>query len=116
IVLLLNQDLHKHMDGITKCGENDSPNTFSGGTSETATAKALNIDGNSSSLVNGVEESFFSSRQTRFGSLVPDGVYGVSFGERDAFIYKYGKISTFLMSLKCHYSDHLERKINYFLC
>uniref|UniRef100_A0A8B9YWI8 Uncharacterized protein n=1 Tax=Buteo japonicus TaxID=224669 RepID=A0A8B9YWI8_9AVES len=116
IVLLLNQDLHKHMDGITKCGENDSPNAFSGGTSETAIAKALNIDGNSSPLLNGVEESFLSSRQTCFGSLVPDGIYGVSSGERDAFIYKYRKISTFLMSLKCHYSDHLERKINCFLC
>uniref|UniRef100_A0A8B9MPH6 Uncharacterized protein n=1 Tax=Accipiter nisus TaxID=211598 RepID=A0A8B9MPH6_9AVES len=116
IVLLLNEDLHKHMDGIIKCGENDSPNAFSGGTSETAIEKALNIDGNSSPLVNGVEESFLSSRQTCFGSLVPDGIYGVSSGERDAFIYKYRKISTFLMSLKCHYSDHLEQKINYFLC
>ena len=92
--MLLSQDLHKRMDGITKCAENDSPNAISGGASETPTAKALSIDGNSSSLVNGVEESFLSSRQTRFGSLVPDGVYGVSLGKTDAFIYKYRKIST----------------------
>lgn len=94
VVLLLSQDLHKRMDGVTKCAENDSPNAISGGASETPTAKALSIDGNSSSLVNGVEESFLSSRQTRFGSLVPDGVYGVSLGKTDAFIYKYRKIST----------------------
>uniref|UniRef100_A0A8B9LY92 U6 snRNA (guanine-N(2))-methyltransferase THUMPD2 n=1 Tax=Accipiter nisus TaxID=211598 RepID=A0A8B9LY92_9AVES len=94
IVLLLSQDLHKCMDGITKRAENDSPNAISDGTSETTTAKALNVDGNSSSLVNGVEESFLSSRQTHFGSLVPDGVYGVSLGKTDAFIYKYRKISS----------------------
>ncbi|KAM6207329.1 LOW QUALITY PROTEIN: U6 snRNA (guanine-N(2))-methyltransferase THUMPD2 [Sarcoramphus papa] len=91
IVLLLSQDLHKRMDGVTKCAENDSPNAISHGASETPTAKALSIDGNSSSLVNGVEESFLSSRQTRFGSLVPGGV---SLGKTNAFIYKYRKIST----------------------
>ncbi|XP_075003650.1 U6 snRNA (guanine-N(2))-methyltransferase THUMPD2-like isoform X1 [Calonectris borealis] len=94
IVLLLSQDLHKRMGGVTKCAENESPNAISDGASETATAKALNIDGNSSSLVNGVEESFLSSRHTRFGCLVLDGVYGVSLGRTDAFIYKYRKIST----------------------
>ncbi|XP_075352879.1 U6 snRNA (guanine-N(2))-methyltransferase THUMPD2-like isoform X2 [Mycteria americana] len=94
IVLLLSQDLHKRMGGIAKCAENDSPNAISDGASETAAAKALNVDGNSSSLVNGVEESFLSSRQTHFGSLVPDGVYGVSLGKTDAFICKYRKIST----------------------
>lgn len=94
IVLLLSQDLHKRMDGITKCAENDSPNAISDGASETATAKALNVDGNSSSSVNGVEESCLSSQQTHFGSLVPDGIYGVSLGKTDAFIYKYRKIST----------------------
>ncbi|XP_074784441.1 U6 snRNA (guanine-N(2))-methyltransferase THUMPD2 isoform X2 [Athene noctua] len=94
VVLLLSQDLRKHMDGITKCAENDSPNAVSDSTSETATAKALNIDGDSSSLTNGVEESFLSSRQTQFGGLVPDGIYGVSLGKTDAFIYKYRKIST----------------------
>ncbi|NXW37230.1 THUM2 protein, partial [Phaetusa simplex] len=94
IVLLLSQDLHKRMDGITKCAENDSPNAISDGASETATAKALNVDGNSSSSVNGVEESCLSSQRAHFGSLVPDGIYGVSLGKTDAFIYKYRKIST----------------------
>ncbi|KAM6271986.1 THUMP domain-containing protein 2-like isoform 3-T3 [Spheniscus humboldti] len=94
IVLLLSQDLRKRMDGITKSAENASPNAISDGANETATAKALTVDGNSSSLGNGVEESFLSSRQRRFGSLVPDGVYGVSLGKTDAFIYKYRKIST----------------------
>ncbi|KAM6128027.1 U6 snRNA (guanine-N(2))-methyltransferase THUMPD2 isoform 1-T1 [Pterocles gutturalis] len=93
IVLLLSQDLHKHMDGITECAENDSANAISGGTSETTTAKALNVDGNSSSLVNVAEESCLRSRQTCFGSLVPCGVHGVSLGKTDAFIYKYRKIS-----------------------
>uniref|UniRef100_A0A663N5B1 U6 snRNA (guanine-N(2))-methyltransferase THUMPD2 n=1 Tax=Athene cunicularia TaxID=194338 RepID=A0A663N5B1_ATHCN len=94
VVLLLSQDLCKHMDGITKCAENDSPNAVSDSTSETATAKALNIDRDSSSLMNGAEESFLSSRQTQFGSLVPDGIYGVSLGKTDAFIYRCRKIST----------------------
>ncbi|KAK1205714.1 THUM2 protein, partial [Pygoscelis papua] len=94
IVLLLSQDLRKRMDGITKSAENASPNAISDDASETTTAKALILDGNSSSLGNGVEESFPSSRQRRFGSLVPDGVYGVSLGKTDAFIYKYRKIST----------------------
>ncbi|NXA26274.1 THUM2 protein, partial [Ibidorhyncha struthersii] len=94
IVLLLSQDLHKCMDGITKCAENDSPNVISDDTSEPAAAKALNVDGNSFSLVNGVEESCLSSRPMCFGSLVPDGVHGVSLGKTDAFIYKYRKIST----------------------
>ncbi|KFP08893.1 THUMP domain-containing protein 2 [Egretta garzetta] len=94
IVLLLSQELHKHVDGITKGAENDSPHAISDGASESATAKALSVDGNSSSLVNGVEESVLSSRQTPFGSLVPDGVYGVSLGKTDAFIYKYRKISS----------------------
>ncbi|XP_075269498.1 U6 snRNA (guanine-N(2))-methyltransferase THUMPD2 isoform X3 [Opisthocomus hoazin] len=93
VVLLLSQDLHKRMDGITKCAENESPNAVSDGASETATAKAPAVGGNPSSSVGGVEESFLGSRQTHFGSLVPDGVYGVSLGKTDAFIYKYRKIS-----------------------
>ncbi|KAF1621442.1 THUMP domain-containing protein 2, partial [Eudyptes chrysolophus] len=92
-IVLLSQDLYKCVGGITKCAENVSPNAVSDGASETATAKALNIDGNSSSLGNGVEESFLSSRQRCFGSLVPDGIYRVSLGKTDAFIYKYRKIS-----------------------
>ncbi|KAM9241377.1 U6 snRNA (guanine-N(2))-methyltransferase THUMPD2 isoform 2-T2 [Leptosomus discolor] len=93
IVLLLSQDLCKHMDGITKCAENDSPRAISDGASEATTAKALNVGGNSSSLVNGVEGSFLGSRRTLFGSLVPGDVYGVSLGKTDAFIYKYRKVS-----------------------
>lgn len=92
--MLLSHDLHKRMDDITKCAEHDSPDAISDGTSETTTAKTLCADGSSSSLVNGVEESFLSSRQTCFGSLVLDGVYGVSLGKTNAFIYKYKKIST----------------------
>ncbi|NXI74871.1 THUM2 protein, partial [Anseranas semipalmata] len=95
IVLLLSQDLHKRMDGITKSVENESsPNAIPDGASETTAVKALNIDGNSSSLVKSVEEPFLSSRQTCFGSLMLDGIYEVSLGKTVAFIYKYRKIST----------------------
>ncbi|KAM4679592.1 U6 snRNA (guanine-N(2))-methyltransferase THUMPD2 isoform 2-T2 [Amazona ochrocephala] len=94
IVLLLSHDLHKRMDDITECAERDSPAAISDGTSESTTAKALHADENSSFPVNGVEESFLSSRQTCFGSLVLEGAYGVSLGKTDAFIYKYKKIST----------------------
>ncbi|NXF71352.1 THUM2 protein, partial [Sclerurus mexicanus] len=93
IVLLLSQDLRKRMDGLTKCAGSDSPETTADDTSEMATAKGLSADGNSFSVVDGVGESFISSRQTHFGSLVPHGVYGVSLGKTDAFIYKYRKIS-----------------------
>uniref|UniRef100_A0A8C3J0P6 Uncharacterized protein n=1 Tax=Calidris pygmaea TaxID=425635 RepID=A0A8C3J0P6_9CHAR len=94
IVLLLSQDLHKLATSITNGAENGSPNASSDGASETTAAKALNVGGNSSSSVNGVEESCPRSQQTYFGSLVPDGVYGVSLGKTDAFIHKYKKIST----------------------
>ncbi|NWS69344.1 THUM2 protein, partial [Crotophaga sulcirostris] len=93
IVLLLSQDLHKRMDSITKPAESDSAIAISDGASENVTAEALNVDGNSSSSVNDVGEAFISSGQTLFGSLVPDGVYGVSLGKTDAFIHKYRKIS-----------------------
>ncbi|NXH10066.1 THUM2 protein, partial [Bucco capensis] len=93
LVLLLSQDLHKHMDDLTHRAENDSPRAIPHGTSEAATAKALDVEGTPSSLENGVEESFLSSSQPRFGSLVPDGVYGVSLGKTDAFIHKYRKAS-----------------------
>ncbi|NXA12796.1 THUM2 protein, partial [Sapayoa aenigma] len=94
IVLLLSQDLCKRMDGLTKGAGSDSPEAVADGTSGMATAKASSVDGNSSSLADGVGQSFLSSRQTCFGSLVQDGVYGVSLGKTDAFIYKYRKIST----------------------
>ncbi|NWW54884.1 THUM2 protein, partial [Pedionomus torquatus] len=94
IVLLLSQDLHKLINSITNGAENDSPNASSVDASETTTAKALTVGGNSSSSVNGVEESCLGSQQTCFVSLVPDGIYGVSLGKTDAFIHKYKKIST----------------------
>ncbi|NXE98962.1 THUM2 protein, partial [Menura novaehollandiae] len=91
IVLLLSQDLCKRMDGLTKCAGSDSPEATADGNSEAAPAKAPSVDGNSSSWASGFGESFLSSR--RFGSLVPDGVFGVSLGKTDAFIHKYRKIS-----------------------
>ncbi|NXN93334.1 THUM2 protein, partial [Rhinopomastus cyanomelas] len=93
VVLLLSQDLHEHVSSVTKWAGNDSPYAISDGTSETATAEALKTNGNSSSLVNGGEESFLRSRQTSFGALVQGGVYGISLGKTDAFIYKFRKIS-----------------------
>ncbi|NWH78645.1 THUM2 protein, partial [Piaya cayana] len=93
VVLLLSQDLHKRIDGIAKRADSDSPVVVSDGAREAAIAKVLTVDGNASSSVNGVEEASVSSGQTRFGSLVPDGVYGVSLGKTDAFIHRYRKIS-----------------------
>lgn len=93
-MLLLNQDLRKRMDGIAKTVENESLNAIADGAGETTAVKALNNDGNSSSLGAGVEEPVLGCGQMRFGSLVPDGIYEVSLGKTDAFIYKYKKIST----------------------
>uniref|UniRef100_A0A8B9I499 U6 snRNA (guanine-N(2))-methyltransferase THUMPD2 n=1 Tax=Anser brachyrhynchus TaxID=132585 RepID=A0A8B9I499_9AVES len=93
IVLLLSQDLHKRMDSITKSGENEPPNAIPDGAGETTAVETSSSDGNSSSVVKGVEEPILSSRQPCFGSLVPDGVYEVSLGKTVAFIYKYRKIS-----------------------
>ncbi|NWI55313.1 THUM2 protein, partial [Calyptomena viridis] len=94
MVLLLSPDLCKRVDALTRGAGRGSPQAGAGGTSATAAAKAPSVGGNSSSLADGVGRSFLSSRQTRFGSLVQDGVYGVSLGKTDAFIYKYRKIST----------------------
>ncbi|NWY05350.1 THUM2 protein, partial [Nothoprocta ornata] len=95
LVLLLGQDLRKDMDEVMKRVASDgSPKAVSDGASETTTVKTSNVNGNSSSAVTDVEESFLSSRQMCFGSLVLDGVYGVSLGKTDAFIHKYKKIST----------------------
>ncbi|XP_052528566.1 THUMP domain-containing protein 2 isoform X2 [Tympanuchus pallidicinctus] len=94
IVLLLNQDLRKRMDGSAKTAENESLHAISDGAGETTAVKALNNDGNSSTSGTGVEEPVLSCGQMCFGSLVPDGIYEVSLGKTDAFIYKYRKIST----------------------
>uniref|UniRef100_A0A8C5TCI7 U6 snRNA (guanine-N(2))-methyltransferase THUMPD2 n=1 Tax=Malurus cyaneus samueli TaxID=2593467 RepID=A0A8C5TCI7_9PASS len=90
IVLLLSQDLRKCMDSLTKCAGCDCPEATASGDSK-ASAKALGVHGNPSSLAAGVGESFLSSRH--FGSLVPDGIYAISLGKTDAFIYKYRKMS-----------------------
>ncbi|NXF12039.1 THUM2 protein, partial [Smithornis capensis] len=94
LVLLLSPDLCKRMEGLPRRAGSDSPEAVTGGTSETAAAQAPSVGGNSSSLADGVGKSFLSSRQTCFGSLVQDGIYGVSLGKTDAFICKYRKIST----------------------
>lgn len=94
VVLLLNQDLRKRMDGIAKTVEHESLNAISDGAGETTAVEALDNDGNSSSLGAGVEEPALSCGQMCFGSLVPDGIYEVSLGKTDAFIYKYRKVST----------------------
>ncbi|XP_072188610.1 THUMP domain-containing protein 2 [Excalfactoria chinensis] len=91
VVLLLNQDLRKR---IAKTVEHESLNAISDGAGEMTAVKALDNDGNSSSLGAGVEEPVLSCGQMCFGSLVPDGIYEVSLGKTDAFIYKYRKIST----------------------
>ncbi|NWW72204.1 THUM2 protein, partial [Climacteris rufus] len=90
-VLLLSRDLHKHVDGPSERAGSDSAEASADGAAAAAPAKIPSVDRNSSLLANGVGEPWLSSR--RFGSLVPDGVYGVSLGKTDAFIYKYRKIS-----------------------
>ncbi|XP_064002319.1 THUMP domain-containing protein 2 isoform X1 [Pogoniulus pusillus] len=80
-VLLLSQELHQRMDGLTKGAAQPSPAGTSG-----AAAEALGSSGKPSSLL--------GSSQTCCGSLVPDGVYGVSLGKTAAFIHKYRKVST----------------------
>ncbi|NXL85835.1 THUM2 protein, partial [Alectura lathami] len=93
IVLLLSQDLRKRVDGIARSAEDGSPRAIADGAGGTTAVEALNADRNSSSSGTGVEEPVPSSRQTCFGSLVPDGIYEVSLGKTDAFIYRYRKIS-----------------------
>ncbi|XP_015712480.1 THUMP domain-containing protein 2 isoform X1 [Coturnix japonica] len=94
VVLLLNQDLRKRMDGIAKTVEHESLSAISDGAGETTAVEALDKDGNSSSLGAADEEPVLSCGQMCFGSLVPDGIYEVSLGKTDAFIYKYRKVST----------------------
>ncbi|NWV29765.1 THUM2 protein, partial [Origma solitaria] len=83
LVLLLSQDFHKFVDGLTDSAGSDS--------ADGDPKKTPSVDGNSSSSANGVEKSFLSNRI--LGSLVPDGVYGVSLGKTDAFIHKYRKMA-----------------------
>ncbi|NXI47524.1 THUM2 protein, partial [Galbula dea] len=95
VVLLLSQDLQKHVDDLTHPAARDSPTATPDGASEAATAKALSVGGTPPFLGSAAEESFLSSSssRTQFGSLVPAGVYAVSLGKTDAFIHKYRKVS-----------------------
>lgn len=89
-MLLLSQELHRRVDGLTRCAGGDSAEVSADGDSGAAPAQAPSGDGNSSSLAQGGGESILSRH---FGSLVPEGVYAVSLGKTDAFIHKYRKVS-----------------------
>ncbi|KAM4908138.1 U6 snRNA (guanine-N(2))-methyltransferase THUMPD2 isoform 1-T1 [Sylvia borin] len=86
LVLLLSQELHRCVHGLTKRAGGDSAD----GNSGADPAQAPSVDGNSSSLAQGGGESVLSRC---FRSLVPEGVYAVSLGKTDAFIHKYRKVS-----------------------
>lgn len=86
LVLLLSQELHRRVDGLTKCAGGDSAEASADSNSRAASS----VDGNSSSSAQGGGESILSRC---FGSLVPEGVYAVSLGKTDAFIHKYRKVS-----------------------
>ncbi|XP_067388937.1 THUMP domain-containing protein 2 isoform X2 [Emydura macquarii macquarii] len=100
VVLLMSQDLHKHMGGcISRCVENDtSLNANSDSKNGAAVVKDLNPKEKNgsprsiSSSIKGVETEPFNQKITCFGSLVAVESYGVSLGKTDAFIYKYRKI------------------------
>ncbi|NXL81078.1 THUM2 protein, partial [Leptocoma aspasia] len=91
LVLLLSQELHRHVDGLARCAGGGSAG---GGSADSDTgaapARAPSVDGNSSSVAQGAGEPLLSRH---FGSLVPEGVYAVSLGRTDAFIHKYRKVS-----------------------
>ncbi|NWX25464.1 THUM2 protein, partial [Notiomystis cincta] len=89
LVLLLSQDLHRHVDGLTKCAGGDSAEATADCHSKAAPAQAPSVDESSSSLAQGVGEA---APSRHFGSLVPEGVYAVSLGKTDAFIHKYRKV------------------------
>ncbi|XP_054239702.1 THUMP domain-containing protein 2 [Indicator indicator] len=88
-VLLLSQELHGSMDGLTRAAAQDSPRAAPGRTSPATTAAARGSHEQSSPLLDGAEEPFLGS----CGALLPAGVYGVSLGKTEAFIHKYRKIS-----------------------
>lgn len=89
LVLLLSQELHRRVDGLTRCAGGDSAEVSADGDSGAAPAQAPSVDGSSSSLAQGGGESILR----HFWSLVPEGVYAVSLGKTDAFIHKYRKVS-----------------------
>ncbi|NWS07073.1 THUM2 protein, partial [Motacilla alba] len=86
LVLLLSQELHRRVDGLTRCPGGDPAEACADGDS----GAAPNVDGNSSSLAHRGGEPVLSRH---FGSLLPEGVYAVSLGKTDAFIHKYRKVS-----------------------
>nr|XP_030117054.3 THUMP domain-containing protein 2 [Taeniopygia guttata] len=106
LVLLLSQELHRRMDGLTRCAGGD----LADGDSGAAPAQALDgltrcaegasadgdsgaapsVYGNSSSLAQGGGEPII---YRHFGSLLPEDVYAISLGKTDAFIHKYRKVS-----------------------
>ncbi|XP_037984627.1 THUMP domain-containing protein 2 isoform X2 [Motacilla alba alba] len=114
LVLLLSQELHRRVDGLTRCAGGGCAEASADGDSKGAPAQAMdgltrcpggdpaeacadgdsgaapNVDGNSSSLAHGGGEPVLSRH---FGSLLPEGVYAVSLGKTDAFIHKYRKVS-----------------------
>ncbi|XP_075770954.1 U6 snRNA (guanine-N(2))-methyltransferase THUMPD2 isoform X4 [Pelodiscus sinensis] len=100
VVLLMSQDLHKHMDGcISNCVESDtSLNITSDGENGAAVVKDLNPKEKNGSLrnipssVKGVEIEHLHNNITCFGSLAAVESYKVSLGKTDAFIYKYRKV------------------------
>ncbi|NXM17598.1 THUM2 protein, partial [Ploceus nigricollis] len=86
LVLLLSQELHRRVDGLTRCAGGDPAEASADGDS----GAAPGVDGNSSSLPQGGGEPIISRH---FGSLLPEGVYAISLGKTDAFIHKYRKVS-----------------------
>ncbi|NXN79624.1 THUM2 protein, partial [Bombycilla garrulus] len=89
LVLLLSQELHRCVDGLTKCAGGGSAEASADGDSGAAPTQAPSVDRNSSSLAQGGGESVLSGH---LGSLVPQGVYAISLGKTDAFIHKYRKV------------------------
>ncbi|NWR46068.1 THUM2 protein, partial [Regulus satrapa] len=86
LVLLLSQELHRRVRGLTRCAGGDSAEASADGDS----GAAPSVDRDSSSSAQGGGESLLSRH---FGSLVPEGVYAVGLGKTDAFIHKYRKVS-----------------------
>ncbi|XP_068035890.1 THUMP domain-containing protein 2 isoform X1 [Anomalospiza imberbis] len=110
LVLLLSQELHRHVDGLTRCVGGNPGETSADGDSGAAPAQAMDgltrcaegasadgdggaapsMDGDLSSLAQGGGEPIISRY---FGSLLPEAVYAISLGKTDAFIHKYRKVS-----------------------
>uniref|UniRef100_A0A8C5J6U3 U6 snRNA (guanine-N(2))-methyltransferase THUMPD2 n=1 Tax=Junco hyemalis TaxID=40217 RepID=A0A8C5J6U3_JUNHY len=90
LVLLLSQELHRLMDGLTRSAMDGLTSSAGSDPADGDSRAALSVDGNSSSLAQGGGEPVLSRH---FGSLLPEGVYAVSLGKTDAFIHKYRKVS-----------------------